>query len=175
MGIGGWAYNLYVDSHEKLEKMCKEIPPFAASLNLPFYFIRYSSGPDALGPHFMNIGVLSEEDSPEFLQRLFEETRKVVDKAEKEFGAEVQECPLDFRDVDGMIVDQIKVESTKMALSLTFKPTIPQIYLFIHFLMNQLGYHYNEELKVYSKLVENIAKNMGLKARVEFEVKREGS
>lgn len=178
LGLGGWVYDLYVDSCEKLEKMCKEIPQFAASLKLPFYYNRYSSGPDTAGPHFMRFGVLSEEDSPHAprIKELFGKTKTVVDKAQKEFGAEVKKGPPDFRNIDGMLIDQIKMDSTKVALAFHgLKPTRPQIYLFIHFLMNQLGYHYHEEIKVYSKLVENIAKNMGLKAHIEFEkVKGEG-
>jgi hypothetical protein len=174
MGLGGWVYDLYVDSYEKLEKMCKEIPQFATSLKLPFYFNRYSSGPNTSGAraHFMRFGVLSQEESSEapHLKELFEKTKTVLDKAEKEFGAEVKKGPPDFRDIDGMLVDQIKMDSTRVALAFHgLKPTIPQIYLFIHFLMNQLGYCYDEEVKVYSKLVENIAKNMGLKAKIEFE------
>jgi len=171
MGLGGWVYDFYVDSYEKLEKMCKEIPPFVKSLGLPFYYNRYSSGPNTSGPHFMRFGVLSEEESPDAprLKELFEKLKTVLDRAEKEFGAEVKLSEPDFRNIDGALVDQIKMESTKVALGFKGKPTIPQIYLFIHFLMNQLGYQYKEELQVYSKLVENIAKNMGLKAKIEFE------
>jgi hypothetical protein len=157
--------------------MCKEIPPFVKSLGLPFYYNRYSSGPNTSGPHFMRFGVLSEEESPDAprLKELFEKLKTVLDRAEKEFGAEVKLSEPDFRNIDGALVDQIKMESTKVALGFKGKPTIPQIYLFIHFLMNQLGYQYKEELQVYSKLVENIAKNMGLKAKIEFEeMKDEG-
>jgi hypothetical protein len=175
MGLGGWVYDLYVDNYEKLEKMCKEIPPFAESLALPFYYNRYSSGPNTSGPHFMRFGVLSQEENPAPQFKLFKKTKTVLDKAEKEFGAEVKISEPDFRNIDGMLVDQIKMESTKIALGFKGKPTIPQIYLFIHFLMNQLGYHYHEELKVHSRLVENIAKNMGRKVKIEFEeMKDEG-
>jgi hypothetical protein len=178
MRLVGWVCNLYVDNYEKLEKMCKEIPPFVKSLDLPFYYNRYSSGPNTSGPHFMRLGVLSdEEESPDSprSKELFEKVKTVLNKAEKEFGAEVKIGEPDFRNIDGMLVDQIKMESTKMALGFKGKPTIPQIYLFIHFLMNQLGYHYEEELQVYSRLVENIAKNMGRKAKIEFEeMKDEG-
>ena len=109
------------------------------------------------------------------MKELFEKTKTVLNKAEKEFGAEVKIDEPDFRNIDGMLVDQIKMESTKMALGFKGKLTIPQIYLFIHFLMNQLGYQYKEELQVYGRLVENIAKNMGRKAKIEFEeMKDEG-
>jgi hypothetical protein len=175
--LGGWVHNLYVDNYEKLEKMCNEIPLFVKSLDLPFYYNRYSSGPNTPGPHFMRFGVLSQEESPDAprLKELFEKMKTVLNKAEKEFGAEVKNSEPDFRNIDGMLVDQIKMESTKMALGFQgVKPTIPQIYLFIHFLMNQLGYHYEEELQVYSRLVENIAKNMGRKAKIEFEEMKEG-
>jgi hypothetical protein len=180
MGLRGLVYDLYVDNYEKLEKMCREIPLFAESLGLTFYFNRYSSGPNTSGPHFMRLGVLSEEiltDSPDSLRLkdLFERMKNVLDRAEKKFGAEVKIGEPDFRNIDGMLVDQIKMESTKTALGFKGKLTIPQIYLFIHFLMNQLGYQYKEELQVYSRLVENIAKNMGRKAKIEFEeMKDEG-
>ncbi len=178
MGLGGWVYDLYVSSYKKLDEICKEIPEFAKSLNLPFYFNRYSSGPNTSGLHFMRLGVLSEEDSLDatYLKKLFEKTKTVLDKAEKEFGAEVKEASPDFRNIDGILVDQIKMKSTRMALTFQgVKPTIPQIYLFIHFLMNQLGYSYEEEIKVYSRLIENIAKNMGLKAMIKFKkIKNEG-
>jgi hypothetical protein len=177
MGLGGWVYDLFVNNYEKLEKMCREIPLFANSLGLTFYFNRYSTGPDTSGPHFMRLGVLSQEESLDAprLKELFEKMKIVLNKAEKEFGAEVKLSEPDFRNIDGVLVDQIKMASTKMALAFTGKPTIPQIYLFIHFLMNQLGYQYKEELQVYSRLVENIAKNMGRKAKIEFEeMKGEG-
>lgn len=167
MGLGGWVYDLYVDSYEKLDKMSGEIPKLASLHNLPFFFNRYSAGPDTTGPHFIRFGVLTAEK--EHLKELFEKTRVVIDKAVEMFGAEVKRGLPDFRNIDGILVDLIKIKSTKVALSFRKKPTKPQIYLFIHFLMNQLGFNYKDEVDVYGRLIENIAKKCGIKATINLE------
>ena len=85
-------------------------------------------------------------------------TENVLKRA-KELGVKrISEGDPDLRGEDGMVVDDIKELSMRTATKIfnLKKFTPSQIYLFIHFLMNQLGYSYGEELDIYLSLAYNV-------------------
>lgn len=70
--------------------------------------------------------------------------------------------------VDGMTIDLIKCISTEAYNQIRTKNqgkplTIDQAFYFIHFLMNQMGYGYSDELAVYRKLTTSIEKQQETK------------
>ena len=80
-----------------------------------------------------------------------------MDKS-KELGVKVKKGVPDLRLQDGMVIDDIKELSTKVAVN-TFemnKFTVGQMYFFVHFLMNELGFNYEEELDIYLSLAHNV-------------------
>jgi len=129
-------WELHVGTRERLNELCQDLIPFIESLMSEFYFNRYSGPSDA----FLKLGLLNPSVA---LQE------KILSKA-RSCGAEVKESTPDLRDMEGMVIDDIKKLSTQTALHLLGpKMTMNQSTYFLHFLMNALGYMYDEELDVY--------------------------
>ena len=138
-------FQLHTRSRVKQEKLKKQIIPFVDSLGVDFYFNSYS-GPKR--QYFIKLGLINIDEKM---------LKTILDKA-KELGATVREGDPDLRMEGDMVIDDIKKLSTTVAVKMfkLAKPTDGQIYLFIHFLMNQLGYLYNNELDVYLALAHAV-------------------
>ena len=69
-------------------------------------------------------------------------------------------------DADGVPADAIKYISCelheKIIDNFRKKPTIKQAYFLTHFLMNQLGFSYDEEYRSYKALEIEIGKKLGI-------------
>lgn len=68
-------------------------------------------------------------------------------------------------DADGVPIDAIKCISCelheKIIDNFGKKPTIKQAYFLLHFLMNQLGFSYDEEYRLYKALEIEIGRKLG--------------
>lgn len=141
----GWLQlELHARSREKRKTILEGMVPFLDSMGVRYYFNCYGSPRD----HFIKLG----------LTEINNDTRhRVIEKA-KEFNARVQQGNPDLRMEDDMVIDDIKELSTIVAVKNLHlkKLTNGQAYLFIHFLMNQLGYSYNEEMDTYLALAYNV-------------------
>ncbi len=141
----GWLQlELHARSREKRKKILEGMIPFLDSIGVRYYFNNYGIPRN----HFIKLG-LTEIDNDTRL--------RIINKA-KELGAKVQVGNPDLRMDGDMIIDDIKELSTIVAVkTLRMKKlTNGQAYLFIHFLMNELGYNYGEESDIYLSLAYNV-------------------
>jgi len=71
----------------------------------------------------------------------------------------------DLKQVDGVVLDQIKCSARKVSelVSKEFNgsPTVLQSVYLIHFLLNQLFFSYEDELKLYKIATDGIKKRLG--------------
>ena len=149
MAVKRWVqWELHVPSKKgkDLDKLQAAYIPWIAERVQVFYWNRYLSE----GEHaFLKLGLKGVNKK---------KAAKLLKKA-KDLGAKVKRGDPDLRRQGGMIVDDIKQLSTRAAYYTweMRKPELSEFYLFVHFLANQLGLGYQEELQVYSALIHNIA------------------
>jgi len=140
-------------TREDLDRFQREFLPYVGELlmsnmNIPFYFNRYFGEGEYC---FLKLGVSSILDDDVF--------ERILAKAVA-LGAEVKPGAPDLRTHVGMVVDDVKEMSARVAFDVfnLKKPSLQATALFIHFLLNQLGCTYNEELQVYLDLAHSIVR-----------------
>ena len=119
-----------------------------------YFFNRYSHPRE--NAFFVKFGLVnSDETAQSKLNNLLEKHTAI--KHIKPYDCEMWE-------VDGVPIDEIKCISCELYEKIKDrfgeKITIEQACYLLHFLMNQLGYSYNEECRVYKTLEENIKREL---------------
>ena len=140
-------------TREDRDRFQKEFLPYVGDLlmsdmNIPFYFNTYYAEDEYC---FLKLGVSSI-----LVDDIFEQ---ILAKAVA-LGAEVKKGSPDLRTHTGMVMDDVKEMSTRVAFDVfnLKKPSLQATAFFIHFLMNQLDFTYNEELQIYLDLAYSIVK-----------------
>ena len=119
-----------------------------------YFFNRYSNPKE--NTFFIKFGsVNSDEKGHSELNDLLEKHPGIKDT--KPYDCEMWK-------VDGVPIDQIKCVSCELFEKIRDrfgkKITIKQAFYLLHFLMNQLGYSYKEEYRLYKTLEENIKRQL---------------
>ena len=118
-----------------------------------YFFNRYSDSNK--NEHFINLGLVNSD----------KKATDDLDKILKEQNVNVKPYDCEMREVNGFPIDFIKCISCelyeKIIEGFGDKPlTLEQLYYLLHFLMNQLGSGYEQELELYKSLARDIEEKL---------------
>ena len=150
---------IYAKSFEERNDLIRDIVTLMRRLKQEthvesYFFNRYSNPRE--NAFFIKFGsVNADETAQSELDDLLKKHSAIKDK--KPYDCEMWK-------VDGVPIDEIKCISCELHEKIwdgfKDKPTIKQAFYLLHFLMNQLGYSYVEEYRLYKTLEENIKQQL---------------
>ena len=149
--------NIHTGSRDELSSLVDGIVPIMRRLrdnsHLEAYFYNRYSGQDS---HFLKFGYVNGD------HRVDEQVERFLEENNLADNTETYNC--EMWEVDGKPIDRIKCISCEISEivkdNFHERITVQQAFYLLHFLMNQLGYSYSEEVTVYNSLVQNILRQM---------------
>ena len=123
-----------------------------------YFFNRYSDPSKKI--YFIKLGLVNSDKKAQ------SELNNLLEKHGVLEGIKPYDC--EMWEVDGVPIDEIKCISCELFEKIKDrfgeKITVEQAFYLLHFLMNQLGYSYKEEYRLYKTLEENIRRRLEKKA-----------
>jgi len=149
--------DIHAESYEQLNLLVTEIAGLMKQSKKEghlqrYFFNKYTN--EKKKEYFLKVGLVNSNE-----KTLFD-----LDKLSKQHQVRVVPYDCEMWEVDGVPIDSIKCVSCELFETTTEafqkKPTLNQLGYLLHFLMNQLGLGYENELKLYKSLEQCIEQQL---------------
>ena len=150
--------NIYTRTREDMNRLTEQVVLLMRQLKIDshleaYFYNRYSNK----NSNFIKLGYVNSDDSVDTQVERFIIENNVAEKIEP-YDCEMWE-------VNGKPIDRVKCISCELSEivkdNFYERITIEQAFYLLHFMMNQLGFNYNEEVALYDALLRNIKRQLG--------------